>query len=281
MQKAQRMKEDLKLLALRAGEIVAPRKIHRVLSGHYNGFLGRALVSGARVRARQREDMTALEQGHVAFWSGWAGDTFHRESIDLREQLFREHHANFVDSFAEFVNARPAHSRLVEVGCGNGTVLRYCSEKMPALGSIIGLDLNATAVERAAQAPTLDPRTALHVAEAVEWLTEHPAKGTALLTYGGVFEYFLPEKLQALFSTLAANGPATVALVEPVATDVPFRDVPGSRVFGKEDSFSHNYPQYLEAAGFEVISCEEIYHEDIDALLVLVLAHCPAPRNAV
>jgi len=90
-------------------------------------------------------------------------------------------------------------------------------------------------------------------ADATQWIPEHASSNSVFVTNGGVFEYFLQEELETLFKFFAdQRKPAAVALVETIGTDHNLEREKDSLIYGREMSFSHNYPHLLEQAGFTI-----------------------------
>lgn len=136
------------------------------------------------------------------------------------------------------------------------------------LARLTGLDINPTIIARNRETLT-DPRLCFAQGDAAGWLAAHPAPRRALLSYGGVMEYFAPATLEALFGTLAAHPPAVVALCEPLDPAHDLAHEPASRAFGQESSYSHNHAHLLRRAGFDVIWHEEVNDGGVRWMMML------------
>jgi len=142
--------------------------------------------------------------------------------------------------------------RLVEVGAGDGLFLAHLSEAIPAIRALHGIDLNPAQVSTSRKIHGANTRLHFHHANIMDWLTEHPAPKTLLLTNGGVLEYLRRDELLDLFRTLKDSGPCAVAITETLGIDHQLETEAASYPYGLECSFSHNYPRILEEAGFTI-----------------------------
>lgn len=214
--------------------------------------LKRAIIHARTRRASRRGDVPMLERELSNFWAGSAGDRFHATHNDHRFQLFLDQHAGTI--IPALKSAMTGHDmrRLVEIGCGDGLVLDHCAEHFGAPLAYVGLDINAAAIDRARDLAGSAGKFQFIHTDAAQWLRDHPLAGTVILTNGGVFEYFSTARVQALLASVAGHGPTVIGLVEPLAPGHDLATTPGSQVFGRERSFSHNYPHLLAEAGFDV-----------------------------
>lgn len=255
-------REVLKLLVGRAAEAAFP-SLGREIDDDRNTArapkLKRAILLARLERARARGDSSAIEKSLAAFWKGNAGDNFHDNYASERFDLFLEHHAGLVDVLASLLEQHGTRfSRLVEIGCGDGTVLAYCVDRLPSIREAVGLDINAAVIERVAAEQPPGSKISFAAAEARDWLVANPKPGTVMLTNGGVLEYFSQENFDALLQALALSPPAAIALIEPVAPAHNLQAQPNSFVFGHERSFSHNHSRRLNQAGFDVVHEQEL-----------------------
>lgn len=212
----------------------------------------RWILSSRSARARARGNPAALQNSLFQFWRADTSDAYFDKYLDRYETWFLGPHHGIVDQLV-LLSRSGAYSRLIEVGCGAGQVLEHCAHAMPKVDKFIGVDINPTIIARDQVNFAQNSRLQFLAADASVWLMENAQPGTILLTYGGVMEYFSAATLTAIFTTLAQNGPAAVALVEPID---PSHDLVGdaaSHAFGQENSFSHNHEKLLQAVGYTVI----------------------------
>lgn len=238
--------------------------------------LKRAIVKGRIMRARARGG-SDLQDALGSFWRESGGDAYHIHDSDDVFALFRNRHRFLLADVAGAAAAEGlSFTRLVEVGCGTGLLLRNCMEHLGGIDRVVGIDLNAVAVATARDRVAMDPRAGIVRGEAATWLAAHPAPGTILLSYNGVLEYMAPETVSALYRDLARSAPAAIALCEPVAHDHDLATNPDSYPFGAEQSFSHNHRARLESAGDRIVTAREDFHEPSRTRLSLVVALAPA-----
>lgn len=196
------------------------------------------------------EVLAQMHQVHRRFWEGDGARLTHIRNHDEVLDWF-----GLGDQFALSALRRQLatgrYHTLCEIGCGAGMLLEFLQQQLPQPLQLIGLDLSAEQIRinRTRGAPGLRYESG----NAVEWLQKEAGPGWILLANGGVFEYFLPAELSQMFGHFAGKAaPAGLVLVEPVAHDHDFATAPESRVFGREQTFSHNYAQLARRAGFEV-----------------------------
>ncbi len=268
-----RARDALMLVVGRTAELALPglgREIDEGRSPGRSARLKRAILYARLRRAEARGDAAAIEHALADFWRGGPGDKFHGHYAEDRFRVFREQHAKVIDALSERLGpSGSGFSRLVEIGCGDGTVLAYCADRLPWVSQAIGLDINAAVIAQAASEHAADRRLSFANAEARDWLTAHPLPGTVVISNGGVLEYFSQENVDRLLQALALARPAAIVLVEPAAPEHDLQTQAQSFVFGRERSFSHNHRRRLAEAGFEVVLEEET--EAFGARLMLMI----------
>ena len=230
-----------------------------------------AILHARLCRARLTGNRPAAEAALRGWWQAETSAFFYDSFRGRFDGWFFGPHQVLIDRLAEHV-ARAGLTELVEIGCGDGRALAHCASRMPGLTRLVGLDVNAGIIARNRAAPPADPRLHFETAEAGAWLAAHPAPGRALLSYGGVMEYLAPETLAELLATLAAHPPAAVALCEPVDPAHDLARETGERIFGQENSFSHNHAHQLRVAGFRVLWQQEMALDGIRWMLILAEA---------
>jgi SAM-dependent methyltransferase len=219
-------------------------------------------------RARMRGDTGAAQAALAQYWQADTGDFFYDRYRDRFDAWFHGPHQVLIDQLAQVAD-RMALRDLVEIGCGDGRALVHCAARMPGLARLTGIDINAPIIARNIAAHSADPRLSFAHGDAAGWLAAHPVAGRALLSYGGVMEYFAPDTLRAIFAGLAAHAPAAVALCEPVAPDHDLATQTASRMFGQESSFSHNHAHLLRAEGFDIHWQEDAAHGGVRWMMLL------------
>jgi trans-aconitate methyltransferase len=186
---------------------------------------------------------------HRAFWSKEAQVFGESYAIRFREQ-FLESDAEVFDHVDELMNWQPI-DYIYEIGCGNGHVLEYMSERFAIAEKLIGIDIDEALI-RQNRARFGADRMQFVQADALEWMRKHARNSCLIVTNGGVFEYFLEKELVELFAAASGLGPIIVALIETIGIDHDLERDGATHVYGRELSFSHNYPRLLRDAGFQM-----------------------------
>ncbi|PHQ68851.1 MAG: hypothetical protein COB93_09575 [Sneathiella sp.] len=243
--------------------------------------LKRCILHARMQQAKAKGDYGSVEKSLSAFWAGDSGDKFFSgdANADARFERFLKQHHMVIDALRDFLDlAGSDFHRLVEIGCGEGRVLTHCFEQIPAISSAIGLDINKTIIDRASAEYAAVADLSFFNSDGVDWLEANPSPGTVVLFNGGVLEYFSSVKFDNVLKALAACPPAAIALIEPVAADHDLENDVTSRIFGGENSFSHNHRHRLSEAGFEVIYSTELKEGGIRWVLMLgVFSSAPKP----
>ncbi|WP_372787017.1 cyclopropane-fatty-acyl-phospholipid synthase family protein [Phenylobacterium sp.] len=266
-------RDTLKLMIGRVAELALPqlgREIDEIRNTARAAKLKRAILYARLRRAQSRGDVVAVEKALGKFWRGEGGDRFHNHYAHERRNLFRELHSGVIDTLARLLEESGGRfPRLVEIGCGDGSTLAYCAQRLPSIAEAVGLDINAAVIARISAEPPAGGRIRFAEADAREWLAANPRPGTVALTNGGVLEYFSQANFDALLRVLARSPPAALVLIEPVAPDHDLQSQTTSFVFGHERSFSHNHRSRLTEAGFEVVFAEEIPTPEVRWMLMI------------
>ena len=209
-------------------------------------------------RAARRGEMHRLGPVFTEFWKSRAAEHFTPDVDDRYRELFLKHHAAIVTPLVEA--ARAAGCRhLVEIGCGNGDVLRHYARELPELASLTGLDLNGPLLATAQQR-TDDARIAYHEGDARLLVREHTQAPAVVMSNGGVLEYLTEQELREMFGWLAKGRTAPVfALVEPLGSGHDLDRSTGSEPYGAEFSHSHHYPLLLTQAGYAIRFRQEVF----------------------
>ena len=234
-------------------EVLAPWAARDIDQNQHTGRFLKAkrwILYARGARARQRGDADALQKTLFDFWHTDAADDYFDQYGDRFAKWFLGPHHEIVDQLVALSQSGD-YNRLIEIGCGAGQVLEHCAQAMPKMQSFVGVDINPAIIARNRVAFAQNPRLQFLSADASVWMKETAQPGTILLTYGGVMEYFSSRTLSEMFTVLAGQGLAAVALVEPVDPNHNLAKDPASHAFGQENSFSHNHERLLQAAGFQ------------------------------
>ena len=247
-------KDALKRLIGRTADVLLPslgRDIDAARHTTQAPKLKRAILFSRLRRAEDQGDAAKIEEALNAYWR--ADESWYYDNVafaEARFSTFREHHATIIDHLRRVADS--SFGRLVEIGCGDGSILAYAAARLPTVREAIGLDINAAVIARNLAAQPSDDRLKFVNGDARDWLEANLRSGTIAFTNNGVLEYFSQASFDRLLRALASRPPAAIALVEPVAPDHDLRTQSESYAFGKERSFSHNHRTRLIEAGFDV-----------------------------
>lgn len=280
------LKHELKLRIGSLAGAALPTLSREVQEGRHTDrgvFLKRLITYSHVHRAAKAQDTEKVQAALSSYWRGEDGNRFHDRHRDTRFRHFLEHHAVICERLRELLGEHPdSFSRLVEIGCGDGQVLFYAAGRLPHLTRCVGVDINRNVVNNIEMPAGTDARVAFEEGDALTWLIESPMNGTILMTYGGVLEYLSPVSVARLFSIVGQRRPAAIAMVEPLDPNHDIAANASSRIFGRENSFSHAYPTLLKGAGFSIAWQDEMTVDGVRWLLVLAQAiddHCDDPQQ--
>lgn len=265
------VKHRIKRLLGASIEVALPHIAAEIDAGRSSGKLVRLknwVVYNRLERARARGDAGSVSSAHFDYWKSDVGNAFYDQYTDRFEDWFLGHHKVLIEELQRVVEASGAFHRLVEIGCGDGQVLRYCRDHLPTLERVIGLDINPMIIERNQSAAENHGISYVH-GDAMAWLAENPQAGTILLSYGGVLEYFSEQALERLLVLLAKNTPCIVAFVEPIDPRADLEEQKESYTFGQENSFSHPHRVVLDRVGYQVLFEKEILLSGVRWMLML------------
>lgn len=269
------LKRLVKVLVGRVLAVLQPARYRRVQRGELVGqpdWVERQMMVAWTHHCLRSGKPEALAPLHQWAWRDDASSQHHADTHDRFHQWWEAGHGRIVPALVQSVSAQSVpYTRLVEIGCGEALALPGLRAALPDVEHYIGLDLSAEQSRRNIERLG-DDRTRFEQADAMAWLPAKAAPGTIYMTIGGVFEYFTQAQVEAMYAAIARQGPATIAVVEPLAADYDLEAERDSRPFPPEHSFAHNHPALLEAAGFHVDSVDEctLLHR-----WLMVVAHRP------
>ncbi|MBF8150474.1 class I SAM-dependent methyltransferase [Winogradskyella sp. F6397] len=152
----------------------------------------------------------------------------------------------------ELLNESEEFDTLVEIGTGNGEVLNYLSAEFPQINRFVGIDLSSDQIEINKERFSNNKRVEFVTADASDWVNQHGSSNTIFVSSDGVLEYFLEQQLQEFLNQVYRLGKTFFVAIEPNGVDHNFETNPNSQLYGKEPSFSHNYPKLFKNAGFNL-----------------------------
>ena len=163
--------------------------------------LDRLIVTQLIEEAADSQDLELLRKQFSGYWRGTQGDEFHESYRDRFEEWFKQDHYPVVEALQEVVKETPGtFTRLCEIGCGDGEVLNHLATVFPEMKSLVGLDINENIIARNREAYCKnDKRLEFIAGDALDWLKANMKPGMVVMTYGGVFEYFLETELKEIY----------------------------------------------------------------------------------
>lgn len=235
-----------------------PRRAAALKAGHLPDaprFVDNMLIAGLVHDHQRRGRLDELTALHDWFWTNSPAVPFHQSAEGRFERWFFEHHIAIVPAIeAALASEEFRYEAFCEIGTGCGRVLDHMAQALPQIPRFIGIDLSPAqvALNRKRYAAR---GSEFEAADGSDWIARHAGPRWIYLSYGGVFEYFSRDKVRALYERLASRlAPSLVVLVEPLSDAHDLAHEPESKVFGDENTFSHNHPALLDAAGFRVLS---------------------------
>jgi len=253
---------------------IMPRQVERLEAGDFTIYLGKRnpidylLRAGMAHKALGDRDYQSIQDYHTRFWSSHAAYRYHEGHRSVHEDVTLRHFSPLLDALEAALAERQIRG-LCEIGCGSGDFLQYLAGRFGNLERLVGLDLSPESTETNRQR-NRDPRIEFVASDADRWIRDEGESHWLYVSHRGVFEYFPQASLESLLEYLAAKcRPNLLLAVEPVGIDFDLEKEVESRTYGREFSFSHNYPKLLERAGFQVLRMEEAAFFDHRLLALL------------
>lgn len=237
---------------------------------HSKNILDKLIRFYVAEKSSRRGNERQLAQLHKEFWRGRSGRRFHEVTQKGTSFELNKNFLKVVEIAQKFVEDHQ-YNNFIEIGCGNGDVLRYmvgCFGE--SIENFIGLDLSAEQINVNTKAN--DTKNIKYIqADATEWVTTREPDLTLFMTHRGVFEYFNEEMLNRFLHYLSA-GRNSILLIEPIDDDVNLDIQTDSFVFGYEYSFSHNYPRILKNNNFKIHHLEDRKVDKWRTLMIFAVA---------
>ena len=229
--------------------------------------LDRLIRQWIRAQAVRHGDHKRLRDLHRRHWIS-QGNSFGDGYAHRFTEQFLLHDSVVMGAIGE-LSEKSEIEHVVELGCGNGLVLQHLAERMPHLTSLTGIDIDARRIA-ANQAVCKNARVQFESADLCDWFRMNAGPNRLILTNGGVLEYLLNEELRRLFELAADHRPIFIALIETIGADHDLAHDTESHFYGRELSFSHNYPDLLRKSGFSIHHQSERVGQNNDRWIRLV-----------
>jgi len=215
------------------------------------GLLNRIIRAGL-IRNIKEHDRLALL--HHSFWTGTAGIRFHKKAGKRFENWFLTGHVSIVDELERLIESnKRKYKYLYEIGCGDGQVINYLSNRLKSIEHFVGIDINADVIALNNQY-CMNENLEFTCGNATEWICKNGRPKAIFFTNGGVLEYFSKKQITDLLKKITIDlKPSVFAIIEPLATNYNLETETDSRIFGNEFSFSHNYKKLFMTNGFTIL----------------------------
>ncbi|MEM7032142.1 MAG: class I SAM-dependent methyltransferase, partial [Chloroflexota bacterium] len=238
---------------------LAPIQVDRLVQDGFNfgkngrhGLFEGILRAGLIRRALAKQNLTELETYHRNFWQSKNGFHFHDGQRNAFEQIFLRHFESDILAHLHILMANHTYDVVCEIGTGTGQLLDYLANKLPTVERFVGIDLSQDMIDDNLQRYD-NPKLEFVVSGGQEWIEENGQPNWIFVTNRGVLEYFLQDKLEAMLGHISQNLAAAIfVVIEPISIDHNLETDFDSKPYGREYSFSHNYPHLFRQAGFEI-----------------------------
>lgn len=200
----------------------------------------------------KNRDYNTLATLHKNYWTKQGADFFEATN-DTFENNFLPDCSFIFDLLKKELLKHPEDfTTLVEIGTGNGNVLKYLGTKFSDVKKFIGIDLSHNQIELNTKKFSKDKRFEFVASDGFEWVKKYGEQHTIFVTSRGVLEYFTEIRLKQFLDEVYNLGKVIFIAIEPNGTDHDFKTNPKSQPYGNERSFSHNYPALFKNAGFKL-----------------------------
>jgi len=210
---------------------------------------------------------------HQQFWREQSSDAYYAGTHGRFDKVFMPHFDQYLDRLALVASERGAEC-LIEIGCGEGQLLRHLQQRVP-VSRHIGIDLSEDQIaQNILQRSNDGPE--YFAGDASLWIKENAPANSLYVTGLGVLEYFTQAQLSDLLQGISSQrSPACALFIEPVDPEADFDDFDASYPAGEEHSFTHNYAKRLQQCGWTLEHSEEVNLSTYRWLVML--ASCEAP----
>ena len=250
------LKRRIKVWVGQVFGLLMPARRQRVQTGQLQSspdFIDRQISMAWADSCLRTGNPEALAPLHQQIWRDDNSALHHEATAERFWDWWNAGHKDILPAIAQVLESRPgAFNAVCEIGCGQALAFPEIHDALPGIERLIGLDLSAAQTEQNKQRHADKPWEFVH-ADVLEWLPAEACSGTVFMTIGGVFEYFTQAQVSSLLRTVAEQkAPAVFACIEPIAHDFDLAAETNSRPFPPENTYAHNYPKLMEAAGFKV-----------------------------
>lgn len=209
-------------------------------------------LSALVTELQESNRLEELAEVHRGLWASNEMAEFYQDTDTRLINMIERYRADLLQLVEAVLEKTQAHT-LLEIGCGNGKLLVTLADSFPQIKNFIGIDLNQAQVEENRRVYANRSNMDFKAGDATELVQEMNLSGHLVLTFGGVLEYFNPEKLQDHLKKLKEKNVGGILMVEPANREFDFFENTASALYGGEYSFAHPYPCLLEKQGFDLV----------------------------
>ena len=233
--------------------LIRPKLKNSFFEGHHpNSKLERAALATLVIKLKNKGKNKKLAELHRNLWASNDAYQFYT-STEERFDLWFSKMKKDLESIVGSLQKEAAFENFVEIGCGNGKILKCFSENYPGFKSFIGVDINSSQIECNKDQYHDDKKLKFYASDANQWLEDHPTANTIYFTFGGVLEYFTEKELRMLLKNMVQKPKSGLIIYEPIANDFDPKTENKSKLYGNELSFSHPYSFLVDKIGMKII----------------------------
>lgn len=231
---------------------LAQKGMTLVMSGSDLTLKERLMRRAMLKKTEKNGNHDTLAEFHHNYWTN-KGHDFFAANKAKQEHLFLPD-CTFIFDILEEQLAKESHTfkTLVEIGTGDGNVLKYLAGRFPQIERFVGIDLSPVQTKINTDTYKKNPKLEFVAADGFDWVKKHGEDHMIFVTFMGVLEYFTEDRLQDFFNELNELGKTMVIAIEPNGIEHDFAVNPNSQTYGSERSFSHNYPKLFKNSSFEL-----------------------------
>lgn len=234
------------------------------LSYNYDkdGLLVRIKKAVVREHYYLLDDESKMEFNKRYVWGSTGyGNKWHNDKmLDSCIEIMKERRMPLLCKITDILMNRGGqnYAILLETGCGNGTMLKFCKDIFKNKFKYIGIDISQETINCTEDRFKDDNDLLFLCKDLFEYINDNEINNTIFL-FCGTLEYFTQNDIEKFLQLLKnkANNVA-IALFEPVEID--FDNVFESKPRGGF-AYSHNYAYLLNKNGFKV---EHLKHYPIN-----------------
>lgn len=221
-------------------------------------------------KLENQKKFNTLSEFHQNFWINKGADFFSANNARLKDVHIPDSDFIFDHLEKQLTQETNRYKTLVEIGTGNGTVLDYLSTRFAKIERFVGIDLSRKQIDSNKKRYEHNPKLEFVACDAYEWVKNNGKANSIFITFMGVYEYFTETRLQNFLKMLNGLGKIMIIAIEPNGANHDFIKNPNSEIYGPERSFSHNYQNLFENAGFDIWHfSKKTFDKDSDAMVFI------------